>query len=46
MNYIDKIGSQWYVLSKSGQRLSGGYGSQQQAEKRLEEIHYWSEENE
>lgn len=42
-DYVDKIGSQWYVLSESGKRLSGGYGSQSEAEKRLEEIHYWSE---
>lgn len=42
-DYVDKIGSQWYVLSESGKRLSGGYGSKQQAENRLEEIHYWSE---
>lgn len=41
MDYVDKIGSQWYVLSKSGKRLSGGYGSKNQAEERLKEIEFW-----
>lgn len=42
MDYVDKIGSGWYVLSKSGKRLSGSFSSKEQAERRLKEIEYWA----
>lgn len=38
---IRKIGGKYYVYSKKGKRLSKGYSSRAEAERRLKQIEYF-----
>lgn len=38
---VRKIGSQFFVFSENGKKLSKGYGSKKAAAKRLGQIEYW-----
>ena len=43
-DYVEKNGSQWFVFSKEGKKLSRGYQSRKRATSRLAEIEHFKDE--
>lgn len=41
LDFVRKEGSQWFVFSEEGKKLSKGYPSKQEAEKRLRQIEFF-----
>ena len=46
LEFVRKSGSQWFVYSHKGKKLSKGYSSKAAADKRLREIEYFKHKDE